>query len=270
VKHRPTPIRVFTDFDDTLYSSLRKKHVSFAAGTDSRKGPNTTHGRLYAGVAWLYHAISYAHGGPAGALWDLINASTQFGLVDEAGNAQREILELLSRSHGLTPPGRMDVVVVTARPTQKCELPVCSVDEAHQFGGSKHPEDLKVISYFEEVGRISGRDEGWGFASSHGYTYLTKFLPGFVFNVLAGITNFVTTLDVDSPVNGTPSVLSDRRATYQIVAEHKANFILSWIWSRPEEGFVWFGDNGQGYTWISFGGIGRRAKVDMCCFSLGR
>merc|ERR1719416_353592 len=67
-----------------------------------------------------------------------------------------------------------------------------------------------------------------------------------LWNVLGGITNFVTTFDVASPAEGTPSAFSDKRSTFNIVAESKANFILSWVWSHPEESFVWFGDNGQG------------------------
>jgi len=247
---RHAPVRVFTDFDDTIYSSLRSKHVTFAAGTDFREGANTTHGRLYAGVAWLFYAISYAHGGPAKALWDLISAS----LGVEAARAERELLEILVGKNGVAPKRRMDVVVVTSRPSQKGarardvedERAVCFVDEGHQFGGYKHPGDHRVMEYFEEVARSAGRDEGWGFATSHGYTLLSKFLPGFAWNVLGGITNFVTTLDVASPVNGTPSSLSDKRGTYQVVGSHKAEFILAWVWSHPEEAFVWFGDNGQG------------------------
>merc|ERR1719203_2463035 len=71
-------------------------------------------------------------------------------------------------------------------------------------------------------------------------------MPGMLWNVLGGITNFVTTLDVASPADGNPSMFSDKRNTYNIVAEYKANFILSWAWNHPEESFVWFGDNGQG------------------------
>merc|ERR1711976_582555 len=31
---RHTPVRIFTDFDDTIYSSMRSRHVTFAAGSD--------------------------------------------------------------------------------------------------------------------------------------------------------------------------------------------------------------------------------------------
>lgn len=249
---RRAGIRVFADFDDTLYSSMGARHYSFTAGTDKRHGSNKTHGRIYAGLGWLFYAIAYAHGGPAKAMRELIGAAESQGLGAQASAAREELVRMLSASR--TTWGRMDVVVVTARPSLKDERGVdntderagCFVDEARMFGGYKHPGDTRVIEYFGEVASQVGNDEGWGFAKSHGYTYLSTFLPGMLWNVLGGITNFVTTLDVASPAHGEPSMWSDKRQTFEIVAQHKANFILSWAWQHPEESFVWFGDNGQG------------------------
>lgn len=230
-------VRVFSDFDDTIWSSMRKRHVTFAAGSDSRRGTNTTHGRIYAGVGWLYHAISYAHGGPANALWELVATASEAGdpMRELANEAADELSRLLQNT---VPRGRMDVVLVTARPARN--------DSSRQFGGDKHPDDKRLIEYFREVARFAPRDEGWGFAQHHGYAYLSTFGWGMIRNVLGGFLNLVTTLQIDSPVNGTPQAVSDRRGTYQAIGRHKAEFIIAWANSSPDESFVWFGDNGQG------------------------
>jgi len=255
------PIRVFSDFDDTIYSSLREKHVTFSSGSDPRQGSNATHGRIYAGVGWLYHAISYRHGGPAGNLWKLLQTvrtpadqQTAASLQDLAAASKKELQALLrvGRPTGGT-PGRMDVVLVTARPAQSGEQPevsdarrLCATDEEHEFGGRKHPGDQKVIDYFADVGEAAGPSEGWGFSKVHGYGFLSLYITGFVRNVLGGILNFVTTADTASPADGTPAQIADRRSTYATLAQMKADFILSWLAHDLDEDFVWFGDNGQG------------------------